>query len=100
MNKYIDAERLKKIVEQARQLALEGVVVLGDYYYDGRADAFGEVLLEIKSLQELPSSQSHWKPGKDEITAIEVALKFLLAHTSDEQLCKNVISVLEHLKQL
>ncbi len=48
----------------------------------------------------LLSSQSHWKPSKDEITAIEVAVKYLLAHTSDEQLRKNVISVFEHLKQL
>ena len=50
----------------------------------------------IKSL----SPQPNWKPSKDEITAIEVAAKFLLAHTSDEQLRKNVISVFEHLKQL
>ena len=44
--------------------------------------------------------QPHWKPSKDEITAIEVAVKYLLAHTSDEQLRKNVTSVLEHLEQL
>lgn len=50
--------------------------------------------------KEATFDQPHWKPSKDEITAIEVAAKFLLAHTSDEQLRKNVISVFEHLKQL
>jgi len=44
--------------------------------------------------------QPHWRPSEDEITAIEVAVKYLCAHTSDEQLRKNVISVIEHLKQL
>lgn len=44
--------------------------------------------------------QPHWRPSKDERTSIEVALKFLLVHTSDEQLRTNVISVIEHLKQL
>lgn len=50
----------------------------------------------LKSLRP----RSHWKPSEDEITAIEVALKFLLAHTSDEKLRVNVTSVLEHLKLL
>lgn len=48
--KYIDAEKLKKIVEQAKQRALKGIEVDEDMYCDGRADAFGEVLLEIASL--------------------------------------------------
>lgn len=52
MSKYIDADKLKKIVEQAKQRALEGVEVDGDMYCDGRADAFVEVLLEIDSLQQ------------------------------------------------
>ena len=50
--KYIDAEKLKKIVEQAKQRALKGIEVDEDMYCDGRADAFGEVLLEIYSLQQ------------------------------------------------
>lgn len=50
--KYIDADKLKKIVEQAKQRALKGVEVDDDMYCDGRADAFGEVLLEIDSLQQ------------------------------------------------
>ena len=52
MSKYIDAEKLKKIVEQAKQQALKGIEVYGDFYYDGRTSAFGEVLLEIDSLQQ------------------------------------------------
>ena len=51
-NKYIDAEKLKKIVEQAKQRALKGAKVDKDLYCDGRADAFGEVLLDIDSLQQ------------------------------------------------
>lgn len=50
--KYIDAEKLKKIVEQAKQRALKGIEVDEDLYCDGRADAFGEVLLEINYLQQ------------------------------------------------
>lgn len=50
--KYIDAEKLKKIVEQAKQRALKGIEVDEDLYCDGRADAFEEVLLEITSLQQ------------------------------------------------
>lgn len=50
--KYIDAEKLKKIVEQAKQRALKGAEVDEDMYCDGRADAFGQVLLEIDSLQQ------------------------------------------------
>lgn len=52
MSKYIDADKLKKIVEQAKQRALKGVEVDGDMYCDGRADAFVEVLLEIDHLQQ------------------------------------------------
>ena len=50
--KYIDADKLKKIVEQAKQRALKAAEVDEDMYSDGRADAFGEVLLEIDSLQQ------------------------------------------------
>ena len=42
--KYIDAEKLKKIVEQAKPRALKGAEVDEDLYCDGRADAYGEVL--------------------------------------------------------
>ena len=49
--KYIEADKLKKIVEQAKQRALKGAEVDRDMYCDGRADAFEEVLLEIDSLQ-------------------------------------------------
>ena len=52
MAHYIDAKKLKKIVEQAKQRALKGAEVDDDLYCDGRADAFGEVLLEIDSLQQ------------------------------------------------
>ena len=52
MSKYIDADKLKKIVEQAKQRALKGAEVDEDYYCNGRADAFEEVLLEIDSLQQ------------------------------------------------
>ena len=38
--------------------------------------------------------------SKDEMTAIEVAVKYLLAHTSDEKLRKNAISAFERIKQL
>lgn len=38
--------------------------------------------------------------SKDEITAIEVAVKYLLAHTSEEKLRINAISAFEHIKQL
>jgi len=50
--KYIDADKLKKIVEQAKQRALKGAEVDEDMYCDGRADAFEEVLLEIDSFQQ------------------------------------------------
>lgn len=50
--KYIDAEKLKKIVEQAKQRALKGAKVDKDLYCNGCADAFDEVLLEITSLQQ------------------------------------------------
>ena len=50
--KYIDAKKLKKIVEQAKQRALKGAEVDEDMYCDGRAYAFEEVLLEIDSLQQ------------------------------------------------
>lgn len=50
--KYIDAEKLKKTVGQAKQRALNGVEVDEDMYCYGRANAFGEVLLEIDLLQQ------------------------------------------------
>lgn len=66
--KYIDAEKLKKIVEQAKQRALKGVEVDEDMYCDGRADAFGDVLLEIDSLQqEQPSLPSNLDEAAREI---------------------------------
>lgn len=67
------------------------------YVFDVSEDSNGSRLITwIKHLRPQP----HWKPSKDEITAIEVALKFLLAHTSDEQLRKNAISVIDHLELL
>ena len=50
--KYIDVEKLKKIVEQVKQRAMKGAEVDEDFYCNGRADAFEEVLLEIDSLQQ------------------------------------------------
>lgn len=55
---------------------------------------------ESYTVKWLKSLRSFWKPSKDEITAIEVAVKYLLAHTSDEQLRENVTSAFRHLKQL
>ena len=51
-------------------------------------------------LKSIRPQVLHWKPSKDEITTIEVAVKYLLAHTSDAQLRVNGTSILEHLKQL
>ena len=50
--KYIDADKLKGKIEQAKQQALEDVETYGDFYYSGRADAFGEDLFKIESLQQ------------------------------------------------
>lgn len=73
--KYIDAEKLKKIVEQAKQRALKGVEVDENMYCDGRADAFGDVLLEIDSLQQ----------EQQEVDLEEEMRKELRLHYNDDQ---------------
>ena len=89
-----DENKLYQVMETL--LADKTVALRDNPHCTALHEAYDEMLAWLNSL----NPQSHWKPSKDEITAIEVAMQFLLAHTSDEQLRKNVISVIEHLKQL
>lgn len=72
MSKYIDAEKLIKSVknyQEGAKCALNPIDGDADYYR-GKIHACKDVQEFITELQKLPSPQSHWKPSKEQMKAL------------------------------
>ena len=72
MNKYIDAEKLIKSVKNYQEGAKDALNPIDGNadYYKGKIDACKDIQEFIADHRKLSLPQSHWKPSKEQMKAL------------------------------